>query len=217
MLDIAKLTEEEKAKLLETLKQEEEEKKNKIRLERETYKELVETTTKEAFMKLHVLSGLIKETKQEIFDMFSSVIELKENLFNVKDEQRSHTFTTSEGISITLGYRIVDNFDDTVHIGIAKIKKWVYGLADGNKKNEMKAVIDILLKKDKNGNLKASRVLELRKLAEKVKDPEFSDGVNIIEKAYKPLKSSYFIDAYCKDKYGKRVNIPLSISSVALE
>ena len=43
------------------------------------------------------------------------------------------------------------------------------------------------------------------------------DGVKIIEAAYKPAKSSTFIEAYYKDEHGKKVSIPLSISSVDME
>ena len=55
-------------------------------------------------------------------------------------------------------------------------------------------MLNLLLKKDKNGNLKASRVLELKKIAKQVGDSEFIDGVKIIEAAYRPNKSSTFIE-----------------------
>ncbi|MRJ09468.1 hypothetical protein EDL99_11485, partial [Ornithobacterium rhinotracheale] len=74
--------------------------------------------------------------------------------------------------------------------------------------------VNQLLKKDAKGNLKASRVLELTKLAEDFNNDNFTDAVNIIRQAYKPQRSAFFVDASYTDAQGKKVNIPLSISSV---
>lgn len=45
-----------------------------------------------------------------------------------------------------------------------------------------------MLKEDKNGNLNAKRVLELRQIAMEVNDDELNEAVEIIEKAYNPQK-----------------------------
>ena len=216
-MSIEKLSNDEKKKIYEEMKAKEAEKERVKEEERENYKTLIKDVVAGDMLKLKELSNHIKNIKEEIFNNFESIIDTKKELYNTKLEQRSHTFSIETGESITLGYRVVDNFDDTVHEGIEKIKNWVYGLADGSKRKEMQSVMDVLLKKDKNGNLKASRVLELKQLAERVNDENFTDGVRIIEKAYKPIKSSYFIEAYEKDKTGKKISIPLSISSVPLE
>ncbi len=215
MIDIKNLTDEEKKQIYKEIKEEEEKKQKEVEEERENYKNLIELAVKGDIEKLKELSKSIAMIKKDIFNNFESIIGIKRELFDVRETQRTHTFSIEDS-GITLGYRMIDNFDDTVHAGVEKIKNWVYGLAEGNKRNEMQSVIDILLKKDKNGNLKASRVLELKQLAERVNDEGFTDGVRIIEKAYKPIKSSYFIEAYEKDKTGKKMNIPLSISAVPL-
>ena len=46
---------------------------------------------------------------------------------------------------------------------------------------------------------------------------ELKDGVHIIKEAYKPAKSSTFIEAYYKNKQGKKVYLPLSIVNVDME
>ena len=74
-----------------------------------------------------------------------------------------------------------------------------------------------MLKEDKNGNLNAKRVLELRQIATDVNDEKLTEAVEIIEKAYKPQKSCYFIDISYKDENGKKISVPLSVSAVPFE
>jgi len=74
-----------------------------------------------------------------------------------------------------------------------------------------------LLKKDAKGNLKANRVLELGKLASRVNNDNFSDGIRIIQESYKPVKSCQFIEVKFKDEHGKEHALPLSISAFGLD
>ena len=159
----------------------------------------------------------MKNTKLEIFRSFEAILELKEELYGIKETQRSHTFTTSDGnLSIIIGHRVIDSFDDTVHSGIAKVKDYISKLTT-NEKPELEKLIDLLLKKDKNGNLKASRVLELEAIANENGDETLLEGVKIIKEAYKPSKSSTYVEAYYKDKTGRMISVPLSITSVIEE
>lgn len=111
---------------------------------------------------------------------------------------------------------MIDNFDDTVHAGIEKVKLYIKRVTEGEKQ-ELEQLINLLLKKDKNGNLKASRVLELERIANQIDDEELKEGVTIIKEAYKPAKSSLYIEASYKDKIGKKVYLPLSIVNVNIE
>ena len=156
-------------------------------------------------------------TKKEVFDDFKSITELKAELYGVNDKQQSHTFTSSDGkFTITLGHRMLDSFDDTVHSGIEKVKSYIYkSVQDEN--SHLLEIVNLLLKKDKNGNLKASRVMELEKIAGNIDDPELTEGVKIIKEAWKPQKSKTFIEAYYKDENGNKVNIPLSMTTVMEE
>lgn len=212
MVDITKMTPEEKKAMLIALQAEEDGEKKK----RNEYKELVKETVTRNFQEVKKISKALSCLKKTVFEDFITILNMKAELYGIRENQQSHTFSTDEGLTIIIGHRIVDTFDDTVHTGIAKVREYIQGVASGEKK-EVEMMLDLLLKKDKNGNMKANRVLELKKIAEKVNDYDFLDGVKIIEAAYKPAKSSTFIEAYYKDEHGKKVPIPLSISSVDME
>ena len=66
----------------------------------------------------------------------------------------------------------------------------------------------------KDGVLKASRVLELEKLANKVNNVEFTDGLRIIKEAYKPAKTCQFVTVKYKDSNGVEQTLPLSMSAI---
>jgi hypothetical protein len=56
--------------------------------------------------------------------------------------------------------------------------------------------ITALLKPDRHGNLKASRVLDLQQLAKKHPEPLLVDGVEIIIAGHRPVRSNWFIEAF---------------------
>ncbi|MEO2064465.1 MAG: DUF3164 family protein [Christiangramia sp.] len=182
--------------------------------DRKAYKELVNDTVPGLINTLKWVSETLQKAKLETFKGVTDLLELKEKAYNIKDDQRSHTFTTENGDSLTLGYRVNDGWDDTVGTGIAKVGKFIDSLARDEESAKLVKTINQLLKKDNKGNLKSNRVIELQKLTEEFNNAEFTDGVNIIMKAYAPVKTCFFIEASTKDKQGKDVNIPLSISSV---
>ena len=213
-MDIKNLTAEEKEALRKQFLEEEKSKEAKRKEKIEAYKKLVDETVMSSIKKVKEVSAQIAMTKKEVFDDFKSITELKAELYGVKENQQSHTFTTTDGkISITLGYRMLDSFDDTVHSGIEKVKSYIYkSVQDEN--SHLLEIVNLLLKKDKNGNLKASRVMELEKIAGNIDDPELIEGVQIIKEAWKPQKSKTFIEAYYKDENGNKINIHLSMTSV---
>ncbi|MDY4010535.1 MAG: DUF3164 family protein [Fusobacterium gastrosuis] len=217
MINLENLTEEQRKELERQLKAEQEE-KEKLRKEKiEEYKNLVDECVMKGIQKARYISEMIANGKKEIQDTFKILIDLKEELYGIRDNQQSHSFSTRNGnYSITVGYRVVDNFDDTVHTGIAKAKSYINRiLKDENK--ELQKVLDLLLKKDKNGNLKASRVIELERIALDINDDELTEGVRIIKEAWKPQKTKTFIEASYKDENGNRINIPLSVTGVGEE
>lgn len=214
MIDVSKLTPEQKAALLEELKKGEKKKADIEKEKRDEYKKMVGNIVEESFEKIVDVSGLLGWAKKEVIENFQTVLEMKSELYGIKESQQSHSFTSEDGKkTIRIGYRMMDSFDDTVHTGIEKIRKYIYNLVDGENKQQIIAVLDTLLKKDKNGNLKASKVIELRKQAEIVTDKEFLEGVKIIEEAYKPTKSRMFVEAWYKDEQGNDVNVPLNITA----
>lgn len=217
MINLENLTEEQKKELKKKLAEEEVKKEKERKQKVEEYKNLVDECVMKGIQKARYISEMISIGKKEIQDTFKTLIDLKEELYGIRDNQQSHSFSTRNGdYSITVGYRVVDNFDDTVHTGIAKAKSYINRiLKDENK--ELQKVLDLLLKKDKNGNLKASRVIELERIALDINDDELTEGVRIIKEAWKPQKTKTFIEASYKDANGNRINIPLSVTGVGEE
>ncbi|MFE3849114.1 DUF3164 family protein [Flavobacterium sp. LB3P45] len=186
---------------------------SKKEADRIAYKELVEQTVPKAIFKLALASEVLSNAKTEAFQYFEDILKLKSEVFGVKEKQQSHTFSFDGG-EVQIGYRITDGWDDTVNAGIAKVEKYISSLA---KDMETAALVDMvfnLLKKDAKGNLKGSRVLELQKLTSKFSNEEFTDGVDIISKAYKPVRSVWFVEAALIDENKNKTPIPLSMSSV---
>lgn len=191
------------------LKRREEAKTN----DREAYKKLVEETVPKALNKLAYASEMLTNAKTETYKFFEDILTLKEKAYGIKEKQMSHTFSCDTG-EITIGFRVNDGWDDTVNAGIAKVNNFIASLAKDEGTSKLVDVVLTLLKKDAKGNLKSNRVLELQKLTKEFNSEEFSDGVDIISKAFKPVRSSWFIDASIVKDGGEKVNIPLNISSV---
>jgi hypothetical protein len=160
------------------------------------------------------ISEQLSTVKKTVFENFRALLDMKKDIMKMtKDGQRSHTFTSSDGQSrIELGFYQIDNYKDTVNDGIALVKDYITSLAETD---ETKALVDMVLKllsKDQKGNLKASRVLQLRQIAEKVNNDRFTEGVEIIMNSYAPIASKQFIRAFIKGEDGEWLSIPLSIT-----
>jgi hypothetical protein len=218
MVDIKNLSPEEKEKLMRQLKAEEREAKDREKADRETYKKMVDETVPMLFEELLNVSRLLSESKKKVFDGFATVLSLKKELYNTKEDQQSHTFTTTDGnISITIGHRVVDNYDDTISAGIEKVNSYISGLATDENSSRLVKTIMRLLRQDSKGNLKASRVVELQNLADEINDPLLMDGISIIRSAYRPAKTCEFVEVSFKDDQGRQCSLPLSMSTANLE
>lgn len=210
------MTAEEKAEFAafqqEKAKRAAEEKK---KADREKYKELVDEEIECSIPVLLAISGQIKDSKQAVQDNFKTILEMKSELFatKVKDDQRSHTFTNSKGDKrITLGVYVTDGYRDTVEDGIAIVKEYIESLAKDAKTKSLVNMVMKLLSRDAKGTLKASRIVQLRKVAQDSGDERFMEGVQIIEDAYQPEVSKQFIRAEIKDKNGMWKPIPLGMT-----
>lgn len=214
-MDYEKLTEKEKAELRARIEAEDKAKKQKQQEDRETYKTLTDKFVTTNIKKLQNLSSQMMLIKQEVFKDADLLIDMKDDLFKTKADRRSNTFTTQDGLmSITLGNRVNEGWDDTVNAGISKVKDYLASLA---KDDDTAALVDTvmgLLAKDRKGNLKASKVLELEKLAQKKQDEMFLDGIAIIRAAYRPELSCQFIEVTLKDEKGNDQKLPLSLAAM---
>lgn len=183
--------------------------------ERERYAELVDAQVAKAVNDLTLLSTHIIDVKKEVFFDFETVLDMKaETMGLAKDGQRTHTFTSSDGsMRITLGVHTVDGYRDTVEDGIAMVMEYIQSLATDDNSRVLVSAITRLLARDKHGTIKASRVLQLRKMAEESGDEKFMEGVKIIEESYQPTTTKRFLRAEKRDLFtNKWVAIPLSVT-----
>ena len=163
---------------------------------RDNYADMAESFINRTIKKLTPLSENIKKKKAEVLDEFSALQKLKSELLEIdgKDMPKSHTFTNKAGDKrVTVGVYETDNYDDTVEEGIAIVKKYIEGLAQDEKSQQLVKMVLSLLSRSANGALKASRVVRLHKLADESGDPRFIEGVRIIEAAYRPAISRTYI------------------------
>lgn len=183
--------------------------------ERERYAELVDAQVAKAVNDLTLLSTHIADVKKEVFFDFETILSMKaEVMEQSKDNQRTHTFTNSDSsMRITLGVHTVDGYRDTVEDGIAMVMEYIQSLATDDNSRVLVSAITRLLARDKHGTIKASRVLQLRKMAEDSGDEKFMEGVKIIEESYQPTTTKRFLRAEKRDLFtNKWVAIPLSVT-----
>lgn len=188
--------------------------KEQAKRDREAYKELVDETIEQTIPSLQCLSQGIKDEKQAVIDAFRRVIDMKADVLKLKkDGQRSDTFTNSAGDKrITIGVYTTDGYRDTVEDGIGIVKEYIEGLVSDDKTKALVKMVLRLLARDAKGTLKASRVVQLRKIAEETGSERFMEGVQIIEEAYQPAVSKQFIRAEMKNENGAWVSIPLGMT-----
>lgn len=184
--------------------QEKKKAEEKAKQDRELYKQMVDDEIERSIPILTDISNSIRTAKQSVLDNFKSVLDLKAELFSTKrDNQRSHTFTNSEGNKrITLGVYTTDGYRDTVEEGIDIVKEYIASLANDEKTQALVNMVFRLLARDQKGTLKASRIVQLRKIANESGDERFLEGVRIIEESYQPELSKQFIRAEQKDENG---------------
>lgn len=181
---------------------------------RKSYGELVDDELRTTIPVLRELSEQIRTIKNTVFDNFDTILKMKAEVLGLtKDGQRSHTFTSGDGnLRIILGVNAVDGYLDTVEDGISMVRGYIESLAkDETSKALVKAVLR-LLSRDQNGNIKASRVLQLSRMAAETGNEQFIEGVQIIEEAYRPTETRRYIRAEYKNEKGAWTGIPLGIT-----
>lgn len=195
-------------------KKAEKERLAKQKSDRDTYKVLVDEAIEAVFPIGQVLAMVFGSTKPRIYGAFNDVIELKNDIYGINENQESHTWTHSNGkMRVVLGYNVNDDYDDTVSIGEEKVRNYLASLVDGEKTQALvNAVLRLLAKGKNSGTLVASRILQLRKMAEESGDAEFIDGVKIIEEAYRPAPSKQYVKMYYKGALNEWIAVPLGMT-----
>lgn len=183
---------------------------------REAYSQLVDEQIETAIPELQSLSEQIATVKRTVFGNFKEVLRMKEEVMHMsrKGGQFSHTFTNSTStMRLTLGANTIDSYRDTAEDGIAMVKEYITSLAKDDETQLLVDTILRLLSKDQQGNLKASRVLQLKQMADQTGNERFIEGVQIIMEAYQPTTTKQYIRAEVKDAdTGAWRAIPLSVT-----
>lgn len=188
----------------------------KRKQQRENYASMVDDELRATLPVLQELSEQIKTVKNTVFGNFDAILKMKSEVLGLtKDDQRSHTFTTSDSkLRLTLGVNTIDGYRDTVEDGIAMVKAYIESLAKDETSKALVNAVLRLLSRDQSGNIKARRVLQLRKMAEETGNERFIEGVQIIEESYQPTATKKYIRAEYKNEKGAWVNIPLGMTDV---
>ncbi len=208
----------EERKEFEAFKAEREKKRREEerKQQRQQYAVLVDEEIAATIPKLREVSEMLKKAKDDIFGNFETILKMKSEIIGTSsDEQYSHTFTNSDStLRIILGVNCIDGYRDTVEDGIAMVKKYIESLAKDEATKSLVNAVLRLLSRDGQGNIKASRVLQLRKMAEDSGNEKFLEGVRIIEESYQPTVTKKYIRAQYKDDKGAWRYIPLGMTDV---
>ena len=185
---------------------------------REDYREMVDDAIESMMPGLQTMSECLTNHKKKVFEEFSAILEMKAEMFKMEKGEdlnnQSHTFTNSKGtMRIVLGNYVTDGYLDTADEGITKVQNYIQSLASDEKSQSLVKMVMRLLAKDAKGTLKASRIIQLRRMAEESGNAEFIEGVKIIEEAYQPQTSRTYLKAYVKDeKTNAWVPLPLGMT-----
>ena len=201
---MVEMTPEEKARF-EAFKQEE---VRKAKLEakkiaRKQLQEMVDSEMNSAVTELLACSDTLKAVKSKIFGNFDAIMKMRREINEEdnpeNDEQFSFTFTSSDGQQrLRIGYNMNDNYLMQVEDGIKKVREYLQSLAKDEASGRLVDAVMRLLARDQKGNLKASRVLQLSKMADESGDDTFKEGMSIIRDAYRPTPGKTYIRCQVK-------------------
>lgn len=212
-MDVKNMTAEERAQLKAQLAEEDRQEALRKQEQKDAYMQMKDQFLERNLEKLKALSDQMQALKKEIFDDAETLIKLKDELFHTKTDRQSNTFSHESGkYSISLGNRINEGWDDTCEQGIEKVKEFLQTLAKDDNSAALVETIMRLIAKNNKGMLKASKVLELEKLANKIQSAELTEGLNIIKNSYRPKPTCQFISVTMKDDNGNDKQLPLSLS-----
>lgn len=211
-IDIKSLTPEQKAEMMRQLQEEQQAETLQKQAEKDMFITVRNETVERVYGHLKALSDNLAEVKEKMLSDFDTMLEMKAELYGIDDKQQSHNWTSGDGnVTIITGYNVKDRWDDTVGAGIARVQAWIDKQMTDQNKNIVEMVRD-LLKPNKDGVLRANRVLDLQNSAERIGDAELIEAVKIIREAYRPDRSGSYIKAKYRDGDGNWQWLPLAMS-----
>ena len=192
---------------------EEKAKEDELKKAKEYYRTMVDEAVRDNFQRLTDVSETLRVVKKVALGDFDAIIKMKSELFGLKDSQQSHTFMNEDNtIRITVGYYTNDNYRDTVNEGIEMVKESIRDLAKDEESQVLVDTVLRLLAKDVKGNIKASRVMQLVNMADRIKNQKFKDGVAIIRESYSPTISKRYIRCERKEEGNEWIAVPLGLT-----
>ena len=216
MIDITKLSPEERKNVIAQAKQLERDEKEQKSKDLEALEEIAKEVVPASFAKLKEASDNLAAAKEEIFRNFIDYLKMKIDTIGIKSNQQSHTITYGNQ-SIKLGYRITDGYSDDAGYGLALVHKFLGSLVKDDDTKRLIGALNRLLQKNAKGDLDSRKVLELRQIADRdYPDTDLQKGVEIIQNNYTSKLSKWFIEAYYTDSTGVEKSLPLSITGVDL-
>jgi hypothetical protein len=215
--DISQLSDADKKLLRRQFEAESAARAKEVRESRALYKKMVNDEVLALYPELVAVSERLAVVKKKIFDTFKTFIDMKADLYDREDDQNRHSFSTMDaGITIDIGFNLNDSWDDTVNVGIGKVEDYMKTLVKDKMSKDLVGMVMKLLSKDSNGNLKASRVLQLRQLADESGNKNFIDAIQIIQDAHRPERTKEFVRCLYKSDKGEKMILPLSITDASL-
>ncbi len=202
--EMVAMTAEEKAQF--EAFQKEQARKAKIESKRDMRKQLQQMVDEEmaaSVEELQKCSAMMQSTKCKIFDRFDTIMKMRREINEEDnpegDEQFSFTFTSSDGNQrLRIGHNMNDGYLDQVEDGIKKVREYLKTLAKDEESSRLVDAVMRLLSRDQKGNLKASRVLQLSKMAADSGSDLFKEGMSIIRDAYRPTRGKTYIRCQVK-------------------
>jgi len=208
------------AEIKQLLKEaEEEEQKEQERKKRE-YEQKRDQFVKEKVQYAKELSNVLSEFKQQLIENGHQLHDEMMQLFNVKkkDEgrvQNQFSLITQDGkFKLTIEKEEKVNLDESAEAGIEKIRNYMHTHVK-KRDHLLYSMLEQLLMKNKKGEWDEKLVAKLSKYEDQIRNEEFSEGLDILRKAYRTVDSSYYVRFYEKNfQTGKLEHIQLQFSSL---
>lgn len=210
------LTADQKAELAKQLAEEKQTEKEQRAVNLKALEEIAQEQLPKAIEQLKKASQALESAKLFTYTSFVDYLKLKIETIGVSPTQKTHTISLPNA-KVILGYRVTDGYDDNANYGLALVHKFLGSLAKDAESAKLMKLVNRLLQKNAKGDLDSKKVLELAQHAnEEYPNTDFAEGMELIQKAYKPKMSKWFIEATTVDGQGVEKVIPLNITSCDL-
>ena len=210
------LTAEQKAELAKQLAAEKQSEKEQRAINLKALEGIAQEQLPKAIEQLQNASKALGSAKLFVYTSFVDYLKLKIDTLGISSNQKTHTISLPNA-KIILGYRVTDGYDDNANYGLALVHKFLGSLAKDPESAKLMKLVNRLLQKNAKGDLDSKKVLELSQHAnEEYPNTDFAEGMELIQKAYKPKMSKWFIEAWMVDANGVEKVIPLNITSCEL-